>query len=97
VVGKLLEKILNEGINGQLERHGLIRDIPHGFVTGWSCLTNLLELFESIIECADEGGGGVNVVYIDFSKAFDKVQSVRLIEKFKAHGIQGNLARWIRN
>ena len=43
VVGKLLEKILRDGIYSHLETNGLIGDRQHGFVKGRSCLTNLIE------------------------------------------------------
>ena len=39
----------------------------------------------------------VDVVYMDFSKAFDKVPHGRLVQKVKLHGIRGELARWIQN
>ena len=40
-------------------------------------------------------GHNVDVVFLDFSKAFDKVPHVRLMSKFRAHGIVGNVAGWI--
>ena len=39
----------------------------------------------------------VDLVYLDFQKAFDKVPHERLMGKVTAYGIQGNAARWIRN
>jgi ribonuclease P/MRP protein subunit RPP40 len=39
----------------------------------------------------------VDVVFLDFAKAFDKVPKERLLQKLKAHGVQGNILRWIRN
>ena len=32
---------------------------------------------------------------MDFAKAFDKVPQFRLIQKLKAHGVDGNMAKWI--
>ena len=43
----------------------------HGFTKGRSCLTNLLETFESWTEDVDQGHS-VGVIYLDFLKAFDK-------------------------
>ena len=37
------------------------------------------------------------VVYLDFQNAFDEVPHKRLISKVKAHGITGNLGRWIED
>ena len=42
-------------------------------------------------------GRAVDVVYMDFSKAFDKLSHGRLVQKVKLHGIRGELARWIQN
>ena len=39
----------------------------------------------------------VDLVYMDFQKAFDKVPRVRLMLKVNAHGIQGDADRWIQN
>jgi len=39
----------------------------------------------------------VDIIYLDFSKAFDRVPKLRLIEKMKAHGINGKLLKWIKS
>ena len=44
----------------------------HGFLKARSCLTNLLCFLEEITKCVDDGSP-VDVVYLDFQKAFDKV------------------------
>ena len=49
---------------------------------------------ESITKLIDEGHN-VDVVYLDFSKASDKVLHVRLMSKVRAHGIVGKVADWI--
>jgi hypothetical protein len=36
-------------------------------------------------------------VYLDFAKAFDKVPRERLLEKLRAHGVQGRALNWIRS
>jgi hypothetical protein len=65
----------------------------HGFMTGRSCLTNLLETFESWTKALDEGYG-LDIIYLDYRKAFDSVPHVRLIEKLKTW-IKGKLLVWI--
>ena len=67
----MLEGILRDRIDRHLEMQGLIRDSQHGFVSGKSCLTNLIEFFEGVTKKVD-AGSAVDVVYLDFSKAFDK-------------------------
>ena len=39
----------------------------------------------------------VDIVYLDFQKAFDKVPYKRLLAKIKAHGIDGNVYLWLEN
>ncbi|XP_072335049.1 multiple inositol polyphosphate phosphatase 1b isoform X1 [Scyliorhinus torazame] len=96
VVGKVMERVLRDRISEHLERHCLIRDSQHGFVRGRSCLTSLIEFFEEVTKHVDEGKA-VDVVYMDFSKAFDKVPHGRLMQKVRRHGIVVNLASWITN
>ena len=64
----------------------------HGFVPKKSCTTNLLEYLEKVTQAVDEGKA-VDVVYLDFAKAFDLVPRQRLMAKLKAHGIDGELLR----
>ena len=47
----------------------------HGFRKCCSCLTNLLETFESLTEDVDQGHS-VDVIFLDFQKAFDKVPKI---------------------
>ena len=56
----------------------------------------LLNVFDDIMHMLD-GGGSVDMVYLDFSKAFDKVDHGILLHKLKALGITGNLGMWFYN
>jgi hypothetical protein len=91
---RLMEGIIKDHIVNHLERHGLIRATQHGFMRGKSCVTNLLTFFEKITTQLD-GGEAVDVIYLDFAKAFDTVPHERLKKKMKAHGIGGALFKWI--
>ena len=61
----------------------------------WDC-SNLIAFFEGVTKKVDEGSA-VDVVYMEFSKAFDKVPHGRLLHKVKSHRIQGEVAKWIQN
>jgi len=39
----------------------------------------------------------VNVVYLDFSKAFDTVPHSVLVEKLAAHGLDGHMLHWVKH
>ena len=64
------------------------------FTHGKSCLAYLLETFEDITKSVDEGVG-VDMIYLDYSKAFDSVPHRRLLQKLAGHGIRGRLPEWI--
>jgi hypothetical protein len=93
-IGKLMESLLKDSIVEHLKNHKLINDSQHGFTSRRSCLTNLLTFLEVLTDYVDKGFP-VDVIYLDFQKAFDKVPHNRLIKKVKAHGITGNVADWI--
>lgn len=93
-VCKILESIIRESIVDHLNAQSLLLQSQHGFTKGKSCLTNLLSFLEDVTSAIDEGKP-VDVIYLDFSKAFDKVPHLRLIHKIKCHGITDNIAAWI--
>ena len=63
-----------------LIKHKLINPSQHGFLKAKACLTNLLCFLEEITKWVDDGSP-VDVIYLDFQKAFDKVPHQRLINK----------------
>ena len=60
-----------------LNTHTLLLKSQHGITKGKSCLTNLLSFLEDVTRAIDEGKP-LDVIYLDFSKAFDKVLHIRL-------------------
>ena len=93
---RIMESIIKEDIIDHLCRHSLIYPSQHGFMRRRSVLTNLLHFFEVVTSNVDEGLP-MDVLYLDYSKAFDKVPHVRLIRKMEAHGIKKDLLNWIQN
>ena len=77
-----------------LENNHLILDSQHSFRKGRSCLTNLLEFLDRVTGCVDAGDNSVNVIFLDFTKAFDKVPHRRLVSRLKSHGIEGKILDW---
>ena len=78
-----------------LVRNGLIAVEQHGFVPNRNCMANLLTAIEGWSSMIDEGQS-FDLIYTDFSKAFDSVQHSRLFTKLKAIGIRGDLLGWIK-
>ena len=73
----------------------LIKD-QHGFIKNKSCLTNLLTFSEYISESIDKSKP-VDVFYLDFRKAFDRVPLKLLLHKLHCYGIRGKLLGWVEN
>ena len=96
LVCKILESIIKDHIVEFLDENSVIRDTQHGFRKNRSCLTNLLEFFDTATESFDKGKQ-FDVTYLDFSKAFDKVPHKRLCLQLKCHGIRGKILEWIEN
>ena len=94
VICKLLETIIRDHMMDFLVKHRLINTSQHGFLKARSCLTNLLCFFEEITKWVDEGSP-VDIIYLDFQKAFDKVPHQRLILKLKSHGMGNSIINWI--
>lgn len=92
-VCKIMESIIRDHIFSHLMDNNIISRHQHGFIPGRSCATQLLECLDKWTEILDEGDS-LDVVYLDFSKAFDSVPHRRLIEKMKALGIDGPIMKW---
>ena len=95
VVCKLLETLIRDHMVEFLVKHKLINTSQHGFLKARPCLTNLICFLEEITKCVDDRSPPVDVVYLDFQKAFDKVPHQRLLLKLKASGIGNDVINWI--
>ena len=84
-----METVIRSKIVMFLEENKIIKDSHHRFRNRRSCLTNLLDFFYEVFNSYDETKA-VDIIYLDFQKAFDTVPHKRLMSKVKAHGIAGN-------
>ncbi|KAF2356919.1 Reverse transcriptase domain [Trinorchestia longiramus] len=96
VISKTIERLLKVRITKHLNDQNLINDTQHGFREKSRCLTNLLDFFGEVNRIYDSTKA-VDLVYLNFQKAFEKVPHETLMAKVEAHGIRGNYSRWIRN
>ncbi|CAM4604580.1 unnamed protein product [Lepidochelys olivacea] len=85
-----------ESILKHLEERKVIRNSQHGFTKGKSCLTNLIAFYDEITGSLDEGKA-VDVLSLDFSKAFDTVSHSILASKLKKYGLDEWTIRWIES
>ena len=91
---KLFEKVLRNSIIKYMEEKNLFNPGQHGFRLGRSCLSQLVAHYDNIIRLL-QTGQNVDVVYLDFAKAFDKVDFMVTMRKLQEMGITGKLGRWI--
>ena len=91
---KVLESIIRDAVVIHLEEQNFYADCQHGFMKGRSTLTNLLvtlECWTSILE----DGSGLDVIYLDYKKAFDTVPHQKLLQKLKGLKLGDTLTKWI--
>ncbi|KAF1468727.1 hypothetical protein FQV17_0013856, partial [Megadyptes antipodes antipodes] len=93
VPGKIMEQFILMAFTRHVRDSQGIRPSQHGFMRGRSCLTNLISFYDQVTRLVDEGKA-VDVVYLDFSKAFDTVSHSILLEKLAAHGLDRWTLRW---
>lgn len=91
---KIFEKVIRNALVSYLEKYNLLNMSQHGFRIGRSCISQLLEHFDKITRLLEEGHD-VDIVYVDFAKAFDKVDINIAMRKIRSLGITGILADWI--
>ena len=91
---KVFEKVIVAKLTEHLEHGGFFNINQHGFRRGRSCLSQLLEHYTEIIHLICEKGS-VDVAYLDFAKAFDKVDHGILIRKLMKVGVGGPILKWI--
>lgn len=92
---KVLESLVKDYIINHLQLHNLISTKQHGFVAHRACVTNLLETIDFMTDSISRRLPA-DVIYLDFSKAFDKVSHELLLVKLVAYGIPRTLVEWIR-
>ena len=93
---KIFERVLRIKIVTFLEENNIICRNQHGFRKGRSCLTQLLNHIDKILKNL-LNNNDTDAIYLDYSKAFDKVDHRILLQKIKSYGIQGKLHNWLSN
>ena len=82
-------KIMNHG-----EDNNILYPLQHGFRRSRSCETQLIEFIDDLTSNLDKGQQ-VDILVMDFAKAFDKVCHSILIHKLQHYGIRGKINSWI--
>ena len=95
-IAKLMERIIRWYLVAYLELNNAFPETQHGFRPSRSTVSQLLEHYDEIIS-ALEDNSNIDIIMLDFCKAFDKINISILLKKLKMLGIGGYIARWISN
>ena len=93
---KIYERVLRAKIVKFVEDNDILCNNQHGFRRGRSCLTQLLSHFEDIMFGLTQGAD-TDAIYLDFAKAFDKVDHQLLIQKLRLYGFHEQLIKWLES
>ena len=94
---KVLEHIITSNIMAHLDRNNLLFQNQHGFRSRVSCETQLIQFTQDLYDTLNKQGGQADVIVMDFSKAFDKVDHQRLLLKLHRLGINTGVITWIQS
>ena len=91
---KILEYIICKHILDHLDRNNMLTSLNHGFRSGYSCETQLVTTVHDLLGKFDSGSQ-IDIIILDFSKAFDTVPHSTLLHKMKLYGVDGNINAWL--
>lgn len=69
-----------------MKENKIVSSSQYGFTKGKSRLTNLISFFDEMTSLVDEGGA-IDIIFLDFSKAFDTATQKILLEKLLKYGL----------
>ena len=92
---KILEHIVVSSIMKHLDNHNILSSCQHGFRRNHSCETQLILTSQDIARAYNHKKQ-MDMILLDFGKAFDKVPHNRLLLKLNHYGIQGQTLSWIK-
>lgn len=93
---KVMEHVIYTNLIGHLTKNNFFTPYQHGFRSGFSCVTQLLEFYHEIALSYDDAKQ-VDCIFLDFRKAFDVVPHTFVMQKLASLNIDTNLYRWIAN
>jgi hypothetical protein len=93
---KIYERVLRKTIVQYLDDNNILCHNQHGFRSGRSCLTQMLDHFDDIMQGLTNDKD-TDAIYLDYAKAFDKVDHRMLIEKLRLYGFSPQLVKWIES
>ena len=96
VACKCMEELIRTHIIHYMKNNKLFSRKQYGFISGRSTTLQLLNVMKEWTHALDLGKS-IDIIYMDFKKAFDKVPRQRLIYKIRALGINEEITLWIKD
>ncbi len=93
---KIFERVIRKKLVSYLEANNFINCNQHGFRTGRSCLTQLLHHLDDVLDSL-ANNRDFDSIYLDYAKAFDKVDHKLLITKLHLYGIHPKIINWVES
>jgi hypothetical protein len=95
-VGKMFESCVQKHIFAFLKENTILTSSQSGFIPGDSTINQLLIMYDSLCSAFDDGIT-TQAVYLDITKAFDRVWHRGLLHKLESVGIIGSMLDWFKN
>ena len=86
----IFEQVMRSHLVKLFEENSLLLDIQHGFQKNRSCLSKLIEHVEKTSKNLNEGEE-IIVNYLDYIKAFDKLDQKVLLAKMNRYAANGKV------
>ena len=100
-IGNIWQRLMNEALKDHLERNGLLSRRQHGFRNKMGTTTNLMELWEHIVEVVEKEGALVELWSFDLTKAFDLLDHSKVLNLLLKSGVNGKFGEcieaWLTN
>ena len=90
----IMEHIVCSQIGRHLDHNNILHPNQHGFRKGLSCETQIVDTIHELAYSINQKTQ-TDVIFLDFSKAFDKVSHDKLLHKIRYYGIGGKTNTWI--
>ena len=93
---RLQEKIIHGKISSHLSYNHILNEAQHGFIAKRSTLSQQIEMLDKLTENYDKRTQ-IDMIYLDFSKAFDRVSHAKLLYVLYSFKINTKIINWIKD
>ena len=93
---KIMEHVVYSQVMGHLDNNNILVNYQHGFRSGHSCESQLINAIDIIVRSMKDKTQ-VDLLILDFQKAFDSVPHERLLMKLAFYGLPMQLLQWLRS